>query len=198
MRKTLTMSKALTTIGSLACLLCLATIAKAQALPVTTESTWQLGFGVTYARPDFWVAPIGDPAYSRQYILGVSGYGDYPLSTHLGAEGEFHCICLITSLDRAELTYLVGPRIVFPHRRFTPYMKAMVGFRDLFIQEQQDNIGIPRGMGAAYAAGVGLDYHYSERWDIRIMDVEVQKWPTYSTNGINPIVFTAGFAYRFH
>jgi len=113
-------------------------------------------------------------------------------------EGEFHCICLITSLDRAELSYLVGPRVSFHVRRYTPYVKAMVGFRDLFIQEWQDNIGIPRGMGTAYAAGVGLDYQYSEKYYLRLFDVEVQKWPTYSTNGINPVVISTGFAYRFH
>lgn len=191
------MRKTLTSFGPLAWLLCLASIAGAQALPVTTSFRSQAGFEITYARPDFWVAPIGDPQYSRQFILGVSGYGDYELSTHLAVEGEFHCICLITSLDRAEISYLVGPRIMFPHGRYTPYVKAMVGFRDLFVQEWQDNIGIPRGMGAAYAAGVGVDYDYSQTWVIRILDVEVQKWPTYSTNGINPIVISTGFAYRF-
>jgi hypothetical protein len=192
------MLKTFMMIAALTPLLSLASIARAQALSVVTDSRAQAGFEVTYARPDFWVPPVGDPQYSRQYILGVSGYGDYALNSHLGLEGDFHCIALITSLDRAELTYLVGPRITLPHGRYTPYVKALAGFRDLFIQEQQDNQGIPRGMGPAYALGVGLDYQYSEKWEIRAFDVEVQKWPTYSTNGINPVVISTGFAYRFH
>jgi len=185
-------------IGLLACLLSLASVARAQALPVATEPRMQAGFELTYARPDFWVQPIGDPQYSRQFIFGVSGYGEYPLNDRLGMEGEFHCICLITSLDRAELTYLVGPRIAFPVRRYTPYVKALAGLRDLFVQEWQDNVGIPRGTGLAYAVGVGLDYQYSEKYYLRLFDVEVQKWPSYSTNGINPVVISTGFSYRFH
>ena len=60
-------------IGLLACLLSLASVARAQALPVATEPRMQAGFELTYARPDFWVQPIGDPQYSRQFIFGVSG-----------------------------------------------------------------------------------------------------------------------------
>ncbi len=192
------MLKSLTKIGPLASLLCLASIAGAQAVPVTTSPASQVGFGITYARPDFWVQPIGDPQYSRQFILGVSGYGDYDFSARIGLEADFHCIALITSLDRAELTYLVGPRFMYTYRnRYTFYVKGMVGFRDLFIQEWQDNIGIPGGMGSAYAVGTGLDYQYNPKWNIRVFDIEVQKWPTYSTNGINPVVITAGAAYRF-
>ena len=144
--------------------------------------------------------PIGDPQYARQYILGVSGYGEYrPLrSRYLGVEGEFRCICLITSLDRAELSYLAGPIYSYPIRgRYTLYGKALLGFRDLFIQEEQDNHGIPSGTGLAYAAGVGLDYQYKPKWNLRLLEVEVQKWPSYSTNGINPVVISTGFAYRF-
>ena len=191
------MRKILMMIGPLACLLSFASIASGQALPLFSESPYQAGFELTYARPDFWVLPIGDPQYSRQYILGVTGYGDYNLTAHLGLEGEFHCICLITSLDRAELSYLVGPRFMFPHRRYDFYAKAMIGMRDLFIQETQDNHGIPSGSGAVYALAVGLDYNYSPNWNIRALEVEVQKWPTYSTNGINPVVISTGFAYRF-
>jgi hypothetical protein len=191
------MRKTLIVIASLACLLALPSIAGAQALPVVTASRTQLGFEVTYARPDFWVAPIGDPQYARQYILGVSGFSDYALNDHLGIEGDFHCIALITSLDRAELTYLVGPRFTFPHGRFTFYAKGLAGFSDLFIQEWQDNQGIPRGTGSAFAGGVGLDMHYSPKIELRLLDVEVQKWPSYSTNGINPVVISTGFAYRF-
>ncbi len=191
------MRKTLILIGAFASLLSLASIARAQALPVVADSNKQLGFEVSYARPDFWVPPSGDPQYSRQYILGVSGFGDYNFTARYGVEGEYHCICLVTSLDRAEMTYLVGPRIMFPHGRYTPYVKAMAGFRDLYIQEWQDNIGIPRGMGSAYALGLGLDYQIRPTLNLRILEVEVQKWPTYSTNGINPVVISTGFAYRF-
>jgi hypothetical protein len=185
-------------IGLLASLLSLASQASAQALPAASVNRFQPGFELSYARPDFWVAPIGDPQYSRQYLLGVTAFGDFAFNTRVGVEGEFHCLCLITSLDRAELTYLIGPRISFPRGRFSVYIKGMAGISDLFVQEWQDNIGIPRGSGLAYTGGVGLDYRYSYKVTLRFFDVEAQRWPSYSNNGINPIVISSGFTYRFH
>ena len=117
-------SRPLRTVGLLACLSCLSAIAKAQALPVATQSRYQVGFAVTYARPDFWVPPAGDPKYSRQFILGVSGYGDYALNDRLSMEGEFHCICLITALDRAELPTLSAPGSPSPMAGIIPTSKA--------------------------------------------------------------------------
>jgi hypothetical protein len=193
------MLKTLWIIGPLACLLSLASMAGAQALPVATaQGRLQVGFTFTYARPDFWVQPIGDPQYSRQFILGVSVYSDYTLNDHLGVEGDFHCICLLTSLDRGELTYLVGPRVTYPYRNFGLYAKALIGFRNLDIQEWQDNVGVSGGMGSAYVVGGGIDYAKSRRIMLRVLDIEIQRWPTFGPHGINPIVLSTGFAYRFH
>jgi hypothetical protein len=194
------MLKTLRIIGSLACLLSLAAIAGAQALPAGYgPGRLQAGFTVSYARPDFWVQPnIGDPQFSRQFILGVSGYVDYQLNDHLSMEGDFHCVCLITSLDRGELTYLVGPRITYPYHRFDIYAKALIGFHDLDIQEWQDNIGLDGGPGSAYAVGGGIDIIKSPRIMLRFLDIEIQRWPNFVPRTINPIVISSGFAYRFH
>ncbi len=194
------MLKTFRIIGPLACLLSFASSASAQALPVATaEGRFQVGFTVTYARPDFWVQPnIGDPQYSRQFILGVSGYTDYALNDHLSLEGDFHCICLITSLDRGELTYLVGPRITYPLGRYNIYAKGLFGFHDLDIQEWQDNVGLNGGPGSAYSVGGGVDYAKSRRIMLRFLNIEIQRWPNFVPRTINPIVISSGFAYRFH
>jgi hypothetical protein len=194
------MLKTLRIIGPLACLLSLASIAGAQALPAAYgPGRLQAGFTVSYARPDFWVQPnIGDPKFSRQFILGVSGYVDYQLNDRLSLEGDFHCVCLITSLDRGELTYLVGPRITYPIRRFDLYGKALIGFHDLTIQEWQDNVGLNGGPGSAYVVGGGVDFIKSPRIMLRVLDIELQRWPTFVPRTINPIVISSGFAYRFH
>ena len=73
----------------------------------------------------------------------------------------------------------------------------MIGFRDLFIQEWQDNAGIPRGTGSAYLVGAGIEYQLKPTVTLRVLDIEIQKWPTYNVTGINPIVVSAGAAYRF-
>ena len=195
------MRKTLIPIASLACLLWLPSLGRAQALPTAGGlGRLQIGAAFSYAIPDFWTQPYNsDPQYAYQSIGGVTGFGDYYITSHFGVEADFHCLALITSLDRAELTYLVGPRITLPIRnRFILYGKAMGGIRDLFIQEQQDNIGVPRGSNIGYSIGGGLDVQYNEKIVIRAIDYESQSWPGYGTNGISPSVFTFGVAYRFH
>jgi hypothetical protein len=195
------MRKSLIPIASLACLLWLPSLGRAQALPTAGGlGRLQIGAAFSYAIPDFWTQPYNsDPQYAYQSIGGVTGFGDYYITSHFGVEADFHCLALITSLDRAELTYLVGPRITLPIRnRFILYGKAMGGIRDLFIQEQQDNIGVPRGSNIGYSIGGGLDVQYNEKIVIRAIDYESQSWPGYGANGISPSVFTFGVAYRFH
>ena len=75
--------------------------------------------------------------------------------------------------------------------------RASLGYGDLVILEQQDNIGHPGGFFFTYAGGGGLDYQLTNRITIRAIDVEAQKWPKYG-NGLSPIVYTFGAAYHFH
>ncbi len=193
------MRKSLLIIAWLAALIALPAIGWAQAMPTATGmGKTQVGAAFSFAIPDFWTQQYNsDPQYAYQSIGGVTGYGDYDFTQHLGVEGDFHCLCLVTSLDRAELSYLVGPRVMLPFRRFIIYGKALGGIRDLFIQEQQDNHGVPSGSNIGYSIGGGLDIIYSRKIVIRAVDYESQSWPGYASNGISPSVFTFGVAYRF-
>ncbi|MEO8735321.1 MAG: hypothetical protein ABI380_02155, partial [Edaphobacter sp.] len=81
-----------TLIGCFACVLSLTTWSHAQAVPAATRSSsLQIGGGYTYARPD----------YDRP-IQGISVYGDYDFTRHLGIEGDLHFVSLITPGDIAE------------------------------------------------------------------------------------------------
>lgn len=193
------MRKSLSTIAWLAALFALPSIGWAQARPTALGiGRTQLGAAFSYAIPDFWTQQYNsDPQYAYQAIGGVTGYGDYDFTRNFGVEGDFHCLCLITSLDRAELTYFLGPRVILPYRRFVIYGKALGGIRDLFIQEQQDNIGVPSGINIGYSIGGGLDIFYNRKIVIRAIDYESQSWPGYASSGISPSVFTFGVAYRF-
>jgi hypothetical protein len=192
------MPKSLLTIAWLATLFALPSFGWAQATPTAYGmGRTQVGFAFSFAIPDFWTQQYNsDPKYAYQSIGGVTGYSDYDFTPHLGMENDFHCLCLITSLDRAELSYLVGPRVMLPFRRFIIYGKAMGGIRNLFIQEQQDNHGVPSGSSIGYSIGGGLDIIYNRKIVIRAVDYESQSWPGYATNGISPAVFTFGVAYR--
>ena len=181
------MLKTFMMIGALASVLALPSMGRAQALPTATaKGSFEVGFGYTYSNPD----------YGQKSIQGVTLYSDFDFGMHVGVEADIHYVALITPLDLAENTYLIGPRIILPHGRFKLYGKVLIGMGDLVVQEEQDNIGHPSGFYFAYAGGGGLDIRASEHLTIRAIDVEAQKWPNYG-NGLSPFVLTVGAAYRF-
>jgi hypothetical protein len=174
------------TIASLACLLSLSSIGRAQALPTATgRGGVQVGGGYTIATPD----------YGQFKIQGISGFADLDLGLHWGVEGDIHYIALITPADIAENSYLIGPRFIYPVKRYKFYAKALLGVGDLVVQEVQDNIGHPAGTQFAYALGGGLDIQASKHIVVRPVDVEYQHW-SYQ-NGLTPFVYTAGVAWKF-
>jgi hypothetical protein len=182
------MLKAILKIGSLGCVLAFTSIGRTQALPTATaRGRLQIGAGYTYANPD----------YGQKNIAGASGFADFDFSQYVGVEATVHYVAFVTPLDLAENTYLIGPRFTLPYHRFTLYTKLLAGYGDLVVQEIQDNVGHPSGFYFAYAGGGGLDIQATNRITIRAIDVEAQKWPNYG-NGLSPIVYTVGAAYRFH
>jgi hypothetical protein len=181
------MLKTLMTIGSLACVLSLTCMGRAQALPTATgRGAVQAGIGYTVATPD----------YGQFRIQGISGFADLDLGMHWGVEGDIHYVAIITPADIAENSYLIGPRFIYPvKQRYKFYAKGMIGIGDLVVQEWQDNIGHPAGIQFAYAFGAGLDIQASKHIVIRPVDVEYQHW-SYQ-NGLTPFVYTAGVAWKF-
>jgi hypothetical protein len=181
------MLKTFMMIGAFASVLSVTSTGRAQALPTATaKGSFQVGLGYTVAQPD----------YGQQNLQGVSGFADFDFGLHLGVEADVHYVAFITPTDIAENTYLIGPRIMLPHGRFTLYGKVLLGYGDLVIQELQDNIGHPGGFYFTYAGGGGLDIRATDRITIRAIDIEAQKWPNYG-NGLSPYVYTVGAAYHF-
>jgi opacity protein-like surface antigen len=163
-----------------------APLGHAQGLPTAEAkaSLW-IGGGVTY----------GDPDYGQKPIKGGSGFADFDLGPHLGVEAAIHYIALVTPLDLAENSYLIGPRFLLRRGRFTLYGKALAGSGDLVVQELQDNAGHADGLFFAYAIGGGVDIRVADRITVRAFDVESQRWPSYG-NGLSPTVVTIGAAYH--
>jgi hypothetical protein len=181
------MLKNFTMIGALISVLSVTVMGHAQALPTASaKGSLQAGIGYTYADPD----------YGQKSIQGVSAFGNFDIGLHFGVEADVHYIAFITPLDLAENTYLIGPRVILPYNRFKLYAKALAGMGDLVVQEEQDNIGHPSGFYFAYAIGGGLEYRATDHINVRIIDVEAQKWPNYG-NGLAPTVYTVGVAYHF-
>jgi opacity protein-like surface antigen len=181
------MLKTLMTIGSLAGLLCFASLANAQgALPTATaKGALQVGGGFTLAEPD----------YGEKNIKGISGFADFDFRPHIGVEATVHYVALVTPTDLAEDSYLVGPRFIYPRGRLSIYGKALLGVGDLVIQETADNVGRSPGTNFAYAIGGGVDVRATRHIVVRAIDFEYQHW-SYLT-GLTPTVITIGAAYRF-
>lgn len=177
--------KNLIIIGVLASMFCITASARAQAMPTATAAGGlQIGGGYSYVKPD----------YGTNSWQGFTGFADFDFASHLGIEADVHSITLITPDDLAEVTYLVGPRFIFPHHRFKFYAKGLAGDGDMVAQEQTDTRGVLTGNVFAYSIGGGVEYVASQHIVVRALDVEYQHWSY--LNGLTPTVFTVGVAYR--
>lgn len=177
-----------TFIGCFVCIFGLTSWSHGQAVPAASRSgRLQVGAGVTYARPDF--------SYP---IKGISVYGDYDFTGHIGVEGDLHFVNLFTPADISEDTYLIGPRFVFHHRRFSPYAKALFGLGRFGYQYPSQWGHASTYTYGVYAFGGGLDLRATRHLNIRPFDIEFQRWPGFKNDGLTPIVMTFGAAYTFH
>jgi opacity protein-like surface antigen len=181
------MLKKLVIAGSLAFLACLASTAKAQALPTAlAKGELQIGGGYSIASSD----------YGQRKIEGLSGFADFDILAHWGVEGDIHAVTIWTPDDIAEASYLVGPRFIYRRRNIKLYAKALAGVGSLIIQNPQYHPYEVGGTNFAYALGGGIDIVVKPYLTVRAVDAEYQHF-NYQT-GLTPIVFTFGAAYRFH
>ncbi|WP_348266355.1 hypothetical protein P8936_10125 [Edaphobacter paludis] len=152
----------------------------------------QVGAGFTFAIPD----------YGPTYIKGYTIYADADLWRRFGFEADVHQVNVLTPTDIGEDTYLIGPRFsVIRQDRFTAYVKALGGLGRFEYQTgyyrhpHTDTFGV-------FSVGGGIDFRASQHINIRAIDIEAQKWPSYGTpgfpaHGLSPFVTTFGVAYAF-
>ncbi|RSL15981.1 outer membrane protein with beta-barrel domain [Edaphobacter aggregans] len=173
-------------IGCFTCLLGLSSLSHAQAVPTAERrGILQLGGGLSIASPD----------YSPLKIKGLSAYGTYDFTRHIGLEGDIHYVSLSTPGDLGEDSYLIGPRYVFHHPRVDSYVKALGGFgRFSYLGGIFPTATYTYKI---YAFGGGLDVRASRHINVRAIDLEYQQWPGFPTNGLTPLVATIGAAYAF-
>jgi hypothetical protein len=147
----------------------------------------QIGGGYSLAGPD----------YNQSKIKGISVYGDLDFKNHFGVEGAIHKVSIWTPSDIGEDTYLLGPRYSFTRGRYSLYGKALFGIGRF--QNQGTFATSPHYTSTygVYAFGGGLDVSLRKHLNLRIVDIEFQKWPGFEPNGLSPIVATFGAAYRF-
>lgn len=176
-----------TLIGCFVCVLGLTPLSHAQAIPTASRvSHLQFGGGYAYARSDY-----------GKNIQGISVYGDYDFTRHLGIEGDLHFVNIITPGDVGEKSYLVGPRYRFHYGRFTPYAKVLFGVGQFQYQYPTYGFHNTTYTYGAYAFGGGVDMRATRHINIRPFDFEFQRWPSFKQSGLTPIVMSFGAAYTF-
>lgn len=174
----------------LVCLLAAATpLLRAQEIP-TEERAGELQIGLGYSK--------ASPDYSEHTFSGLSLYGDYDFRDHWGIEGDFHYVKEDNDNKGAqqnmyEKTYEIGPRYLWHISRFDPYVKILLG-RGVF-NYPNNTANLAYNM---YAFGGGVDIRVKPYLNVRLIDVELQKWGSFPPSGLSPKVYTFGVAYRFH
>jgi hypothetical protein len=175
-------------IGCFVCVLSIATLSHAQAVPTASRLGGRvaLGVGGTLINPDF----------AQTKIKAVTFFADVDLVYSLGLEGEIH-YSVITPSDISENSYLVGPRYVVRKKRVEIYAKGLLGVGHFGLQAGS-NANPATATYFEYALGGGIDIRASRHFNIRAIDFEAQKWPSFPTNGLSPYSGTIGVSYVFH
>jgi len=155
----------------------------AQEIPTETRAgELQVGMGYSYSSPD----------YTEDHFTGPSIYATFDFRDHIGIEGTFHYVSG-GNQQIYEKTYEIGPRYVWHVSRLNPYAKLLVG-RGVF-NYPNNTANLAYNM---YSVGGGVDVRVKPYLNVRVIDVEMQKWGSFPPNGLTPIVATFGVAYRFH
>jgi hypothetical protein len=172
---------------AVACLLLAPSILRAQALPSATRGgILQVGGGITTASSD----------YSSQRIDGVTAYSTFDLGRHVGIEADIHYISVITPVDFGENSYEIGPRYVLRYGHIEPYAKLMLGIGSGQFQQGAFTGNVHSSKYFLYAGGAGIDVRVGRNLNVRLIDLEMQKWPNFPPNSLTPVVMTFGVAYR--
>lgn len=161
--------------------------AHAQALPTATRNaTIQAGVAAMSLNTD----------YTARHTAGLMGFANYDF-IHLfhldgGVEGEARFGGLHSPDDIGENSYLVGPRISYRRRQLKLYGKIMGGRGTIFHDAPNNN-----NSSSFYliGAGGGLEYRVKQHFNVRILDVEGQRWRHFPPNGLTPLALSAGVAY---
>ena len=136
------------------------------------------------------------PDYGSNRLYGIGGFLDLNLRNHIGVEGEIH-YSVLTPTDLSENTYLIGPRYTVRRKRFSGYAKALFGMGRFGTQGGSFGTTATSAY-TAYAFGGGVEYMATRNINVRVFDVELQKWPSFPPNGLSPISYSIGVAYVIH
>lgn len=159
-----------------------ASVAGAQALPTATGPGQSIVIGVG--------ASAYRIEYGQRWLGGPQAWVDYNPLLRLGIEGEARLLDLNEDLGTHASTLLVGPRVVLFRGGVEPYVKALVGSGHLSFPYRY-----AQGNYLVVAGGGGVDLHFGSRLQIRLFDVEYQRWPEFTFGSMSSFGISTGISY---
>jgi len=158
-------------------------MARAQVAAPATEGGFRLSAGAT--------GSYAYLQYGQRNLLGPAAFVDVDTVRKFGIEAEGHWLDFHQIADEHAETYSAGLRYHWDLARFEPYAKGLVGFA---------NFNFPynyaHGRYLTVTAGGGLDFPLTQRFNVRVVDVEWQDWPQFTFGNMNSVGASAGFSVR--
>ncbi|HKS73127.1 MAG TPA: hypothetical protein VJQ82_08015 [Terriglobales bacterium] len=88
--------------------------------------------------------------------------------------------------------FMIGPQYSFRLKNSTVFVHGLFGK----VRDQVSADGGKTSIGKVFGGGAGYDWHYSDRFDIRVVEVDYLNGQTYGTTQKNVRVST-GIVFRF-
>jgi hypothetical protein len=128
--------------------------------------------------------------YGQRWVSGYSIYADINRDFRYGAEFRAQSLRFNQEQGIRETSYLLGPRMSFPHKGWVPYARVLLGggiFNAPYTYAE--------GSYFVVAPGGGVDYVHG-RFRYRIADIEYQAWPNFTFGELHPWGYNTGISIR--
>ena len=150
------------------------------AYTATRRVRIQIGGGALYLHTDF----------SSRADEGLALWGDVDFASHVGIEGKVQFGSVRTPDAIAERRYIIGPRFSFRRGRLNLF--GTVGVGQGTISNRQ--LGTASTYNLANLGG-GAELVAGRHLNIRLADLEVQRWLSFPPHGLLPVSLIAGVSY---
>jgi opacity protein-like surface antigen len=130
-------------------------------------------------------------------LQGITVYSTFDITRNLGVEGDLHLLNVGTPDGYEEKSYMFGGRYVaYRHRGLDPYGKFLIGIGSSSINRAGVTAEGTPGTYFAYGVGAGLDLRLAHNINVRAIDFEYQRWPSFPAHALTPTILSFGVAYR--
>lgn len=157
----------------------------AQALATATGPGTTVTLGGGYA--------VYHIPYGERYLGGEQGWIDANLYWPVGIEAEARHLRQGQDLNTHADTYLIGPRYTFRSRALKPYLKVLAG-----LGEFNFPYNYAHGTYFVVSGGGGVDLRIADRVQLRVLDVEYQRWPQFTFGSMSSIGISSGVSIILH